>query len=64
MIAGIVLSVIIELLQLLSGKGLCEFDDILHNTLGTFIGVSIYILVETVVKRKRNRDGLQKRSEI
>ena len=53
-IAGIVLSVIIEILQLISGRGLCEFDDVLHNTLGTFVGVSIYVLVETVVKRKRS----------
>lgn len=59
-IAGIVLSVVIELLQLISQRGLCEFDDILHNTLGAFIGVSIYMLVETVVKRKRNNNGLQK----
>ena len=59
-IVGIVLSVVIELLQLISQRGLCEFDDILHNTLGAFIGVSIYMLVETVVKRKRNNNGLQK----
>lgn len=63
-LAGLGVSVGIELLQLVSQKGLCEFDDILHNTLGTFIGVSIYILVETVIKKKRNRDGLQKRSKI
>ena len=59
-IAGIVLSVAIELLQLTSQRGLCEFDDILHNTLGTFIGVSIYMLAKTVVKRKRNKNGLKK----
>ena len=54
----------VELLQLISLRGLFEFDDILHNTLGTFIGVSIYMIVETVVKRKRNKDGLYKRPEI
>ena len=48
----------IELLQLISRRGLFEFDDILHNMLGAFIGVSIFVLVETVVKKKRSRDGL------
>lgn len=60
MFAGIGASVAIELLQLTSQRGLCELDDILHNTLGTFIGVSIYMLAETVIKRKRNKNGLQK----
>lgn len=60
MFAGIGVSAAIELIQLTSQRGLCEFDDILHNTLGTFIGVSIYMLAETVIKRKRNKNGLQK----
>ena len=60
MFAGIGASVAIELLQLTSQRGLCELDDILHNTLGTFIGVSIYMLAKTVVKRKRNKNGLKK----
>ena len=59
-IVGSGLSVAIELLQLISNRGLFEFDDILHNTLGTFIGVSIYLLVKTVVKGKRKKDGLKK----
>lgn len=54
-ITGIALSVVIELLQLVSQRGLCEFDDVLHNTLGVFIGVSIYVLVETVVKKEREQ---------
>ena len=52
-LTGLVVSVAVELLQLVSQRGLCEFDDILHNTLGTFIGVFIYILVETAVKKER-----------
>lgn len=59
-LAGIGVSVAVELLQLISQKGLFEFDDILHNALGTFIGVSIYILVETAVKKKGNNNGLHK----
>ena len=51
-------SVAIELLQMISRRGLFEFDDILHNTLGTFIGVSICMLAETLVIKKRNKYGL------
>ena len=48
-IVGAGFSIVIELFQLISQRGLFKFDDILHNTLGTFIGVSIYMLVETLV---------------
>ena len=57
---GLGLSVLIEVFQLISQRGLFEFDDILHNTLGTFIGVFICMLAETLVMRKRNKDGLYK----
>ena len=59
-IAGIGLSLTIELLQLVSRRGLFEFDDIVHNTLGTFIGVSIYVLFEAVVKKKGSNNGFHK----
>ena len=59
-LVGLGVSAAVELLELVSQRGLCEFDDILHNTLGTFIGVSIYMLVETLVIRKRIKDGLYK----
>ena len=42
------LSIVIELLQLLTARGLCEFDDVLHNVLGAVIGIGIVILVEKV----------------
>ena len=63
-IVGAGFSIVIELLQLKSQRGLFEFDDILHNTLGTFIGVSIYMLAETLVIKKGNKYGLYKRPEI
>jgi len=37
---GAVFSVIIEITQLVTCRGLFEFDDILHNTIGTVIGVT------------------------
>lgn len=44
-------SVVIELLQLVTKRGLFEFDDIIHNTLGAIIGYGIYKLV-CVLKRR------------
>ncbi len=35
-------SVFIELTQYLTGRGLCEFDDIMHNTFGAVVGFLIY----------------------
>lgn len=58
LIAGIGLSVTSELLQLITYRGLFEFDDIIHNTLGTLIGVSLIIIIEKVIKKGIN-NGLQ-----
>ena len=35
------LSVVIEVLQLVSSRGLCEFDDVMHNMNGASIGVGV-----------------------
>lgn len=41
LIVAVGLSVIIEVLQLLTARGLCEFDDVIHNCLGAVIGIMI-----------------------
>lgn len=38
LLTGCLLSIIIELLQLASGRGLCETNDVLHNTVGYMLG--------------------------
>lgn len=38
---GMGLSLTVEVLQLLFEKGLCEFDDIFHNTVGSVLGLFI-----------------------
>ena len=38
------LSVVIEVLQLITARGLCEFDDVLHNMIGAAIGVGVVML--------------------
>lgn len=45
LLTGCGLSVVIEILQLLSHKGCCEVDDVLHNTLGCLIGYGTYIAI-------------------
>ena len=45
------ISLIIELIQLVSRRGLFEFDDILHNTIGVVMGFGIVCLYRKV---KRN----------
>lgn len=39
---GFCLSLVIETSQLLTGKGMFEIDDLVHNTIGTAIGYLIY----------------------
>ena len=34
----------IEILQLVTSRGLCEFDDVFHNMIGAVIGVGIVMI--------------------
>ena len=34
----------VELLQLLAARGLCEFDDVFHNMIGAVIGVGVVMI--------------------
>ena len=43
LLSGALLSAAIELTQLISHRGLFEYDDILHNTLGTVVGVAAVV---------------------
>jgi glycopeptide antibiotics resistance protein len=38
------LSAEIEILQLITARGLCEFDDVIHNMVGAAIGVGIVMI--------------------
>lgn len=42
-------STLIELAQLISYRGLFEFDDIIHNSLGTAIGVAVVMIIRKLV---------------
>ena len=43
---GCLLSTIIELAQLLGRCGVCNIDDVIHNTIGCVIGYGIFILCD------------------
>ena len=38
------LSAAIEILQLITARGLCEFDDVFHNMIGAVIGIGIMMI--------------------
>lgn len=45
-VSGLVLSGVIEMLQHLLSRGVCDFDDILNNTLGAIVGCGFYCFVK------------------
>ena len=49
---GCLLSVMIEILQLLTRRGVCNIDDVIHNTIGCAIGYGIFRLFNTIQKIK------------
>lgn len=44
------ISVGIEIAQLVTRRGLFEFDDIIHNTLGAVVGLGLWMLVRKALK--------------
>ena len=49
---GFLLSVMIEILQLLTRRGVCNIDDVIHNTIGCAIGYGIFRLCNIIQKIK------------
>ena len=44
------LSIGIEILQLITARGLCEFDDVFHNMIGAVIGVGVVMIGRKLFK--------------
>lgn len=40
----------IEFLQLVTSRGLCEFDDVIHNMIGAVIGLGIVMVGRKLFK--------------
>lgn len=58
-VASVIFSAMIEVVQLLFECGRCELDDVIHNTLGAVIGYGIWMLGYKVWK-KYIRDEITK----
>lgn len=48
---GLTVSVGIELTQYVFHRGLCELDDVFHNTLGCLLGYCLFVLGASVIKK-------------
>ena len=48
---GFVLSLFIEITQLITTRGVFNVDDIIHNTLGCVIGLSCFVLCYKLIRR-------------
>ncbi len=51
LVVAVGLSIIVEILQLITTRGLCEFDDVIHNTLGAAIGVGHVMVIRKRLKK-------------
>lgn len=54
-IVGLILTFGIEFVQLTTGRGVFEADDILNNFAGTMIGFGLYMAADFIVGKIRNR---------
>lgn len=50
LVFGSSLSLCIEVFQLITKRGFCEFDDVFHNSLGTLMGLGIATGVAAIVE--------------
>lgn len=50
LLSGLSLSLLVELLQFIFKRGLCEIDDVIHNLLGCIVGFALYKLSVRVIK--------------
>lgn len=51
-LVGFVTSCLIEYMQLITGRGMCQIDDVLTNTIGAAIGFVLYALIPRRFKTK------------
>jgi len=47
-LSGFLLTLLIEILQLVFKKGICEIDDLILNIAGTMIGYSVYKIIQRI----------------
>ena len=52
-IISIVFTLCIEIFQYISGKGIFEFDDLLHNTIGSLAGYFLVMAIMTSIEQRK-----------
>lgn len=60
LLTGFVLSLLTEVMQYITHRGLCELDDLFNNTLGCLIGMTLLALGTKVIRKlqmKRESSG-------
>lgn len=55
LLTGFAISVLTETMQYFTCLGLCELDDILHNTLGCLVGIFLFWLNNRIMSRIQKR---------
>lgn len=53
-LSSFVLSLVIELVQLVSRVGVCDVDDMILNTVGGMMGYFIYLITRTIHRRRQH----------
>jgi glycopeptide antibiotics resistance protein len=48
---GCALSLTIEILQLVTKRGVCNIDDVIHNTIGCAIGYGLYLIFRMIIRK-------------
>lgn len=54
-LCGFLVSLTIELAQLLTARGVCEVDDLINNTFGTWLGYGFFMLVSAIINRRKSK---------
>lgn len=62
-VLGLFMSISIELMQLVLMRGLFEFDDMIHNTIGSMLGACSCILLESSLMRCTRSKKTKKKGE-
>lgn len=60
-VCGLIFTVLIESVQLITGRGVFECDDVFNNLLGAMIGYGFYVLIAYIYAcNKGNKSGIKK----
>ena len=55
-VISFILSLTIEVCQLLLKSGLFELDDLFNNTLGAFIGILLYLMIACIIRKRTGKE--------